>query len=50
MPLARKLGFASYWASTGNWPDFCFEPGVPYDCKTEVAHLAKARAIDPAIR
>ena len=29
-----------YWRKSGNWPDFCFEPGLPYDCKKEAAKLA----------
>ncbi len=41
MPLARKLGFVSYWQATGNWPDFCSEPGLPYDCKVEASKAAK---------
>jgi len=41
MPLARKLGLADYWRSTGRWPDYCGEPGLPYDCKAEAARLAQ---------
>ena len=40
MPLAAKLGLADYWRSTGDWPDFCFQPDLPYDCKAEAAKLA----------
>lgn len=40
MPLAVRLGFAAYWRSTGQWPDFCKAPDLPYDCKTEVEKLA----------
>jgi adenylate cyclase len=40
MELAARLGFVDYWTKTGNWPDFCSEPGLPYDCKTEAAKLA----------
>lgn len=40
MQLAQRLGLADYWRSTGHWPDFCSEPGLPYDCKAEVARLA----------
>lgn len=29
-----------YWRKSGKWPDFCFEPGLPYDCKVEAAKLA----------
>ena len=27
MALAVKFGFAAYWRSTGQWPDFCKRPG-----------------------
>lgn len=32
MPLAARLGLVDYWQKTGNWPDFCAEPDLPYDC------------------
>jgi hypothetical protein len=47
MPLAVKLGFAAYWRATGQWPDFCRSPDLPYDCKAEVDKLA---AQDPALK
>jgi tetratricopeptide (TPR) repeat protein len=34
--LAVKYGFAAYWRSTGQWPDFCKAPDLPYDCGKEV--------------
>jgi hypothetical protein len=37
MSLAAKLGLVDYWRSSGKWPDFCSEPGLPYDCKAEAA-------------
>ena len=40
MPLARKLGFVAYWRATGRWPDFCSEPGLPYDCRREAVKTA----------
>jgi tetratricopeptide (TPR) repeat protein len=39
MPLAARLGLVDYWRSTGKWPDFCSEPGLPYDCKAAAAKL-----------
>ncbi len=30
----------AYWRQSGNWPDFCFRPDLPYDCKAEAAKLA----------
>ena len=40
MRVAAQLGVLQYWRSTGNWPDFCFEPNFPYNCKTEAAKVA----------
>jgi len=39
MPLMTKLGLAGFWRTTGRWPDFCADPGVPYDCKVEAARV-----------
>ena len=44
MALAAKLGLVDYWRTTGKWPDFCSEPGLPYDCKAEAAKLASQRS------
>jgi len=41
MALAARIGLTDYWRATGNWPDFCAQPGLPYDCKTEAARLAR---------
>ena len=40
MPLMQRFGLVDYWRSTGHWPDFCSEPGLPYDCKAVAAKLA----------
>jgi len=40
MQLMQRFGLVDYWRSTGHWPDFCSEPGLPYDCKTVAAKLA----------
>jgi len=40
MPLAAKVGLVNYWEKTGNWPDFCAEPGLPYDCRAAAKALA----------
>lgn len=37
MAMARRVGLADYWLSTGKWPDFCKDRELPYDCKTEAA-------------
>lgn len=41
MSLMATLGLVDYWRTTGNWPDFCAEPGLPYDCKALAARLAR---------
>jgi DNA-binding winged helix-turn-helix (wHTH) protein/TolB-like protein len=40
MPLARKLGLVDYWRTTGHWPDFCSEPGLPYRCREAANQIA----------
>jgi hypothetical protein len=50
MRLARKFGFVTYWRETGHWPDFCSEPGLPYDCHMEanrIIHTAAAKTRAP---
>jgi hypothetical protein len=37
MQLAARIGLVDFWRSTGHWPDFCGEPGLPYDCRAEAA-------------
>jgi DNA-binding winged helix-turn-helix (wHTH) protein/TolB-like protein len=37
MALARKFGLVAYWRNTGHWPDFCSEPGLPYDCRVQAS-------------
>jgi tetratricopeptide (TPR) repeat protein len=38
--FASRLGLLDYWRTSGKWPDFCFQPDLPYDCKAEAAKLA----------
>ena len=40
MQLAARTPLLRYWRTTGKWPDFCFEPDLPYDCKKEALKLA----------
>ena len=42
MQLAARLGLVDYWRASGHSPDFCAEPGLPYDCKAEAAKYAAA--------
>lgn len=39
MRLAQRVGLLDYWEKSENWPDFCAEPDMPYDCKKEAAKL-----------
>lgn len=40
MHLAARSGLIAYWRQTDQWPDFCYIPESPYDCKQEAARLA----------
>jgi TolB-like protein len=31
------VGLTRYWRETNEWPDFCAEPGLPYDCRKMAA-------------
>ena len=37
MAGAAHVGLLHYWKTSGHWPDFCFDPTLPYDCKKEAA-------------
>lgn len=39
MQVAKRIGLLKYWAESGHWPDFCSEPGLAYDCKSEAKRL-----------
>jgi len=39
MTLIARGGLVDFWRKSGKWPDFCFEPDLPYDCKKEAAKL-----------
>jgi TolB-like protein len=34
-----ELGLVKWWVARKQWPDFCAEPGLKYDCATEAAKL-----------
>jgi len=38
--LAARAGLVDFWRQSGKWPDFCFEPDLPYDCKKVAAELS----------
>jgi tetratricopeptide (TPR) repeat protein len=37
MAAAAHLGFLRVWEKSGEWPDFCAEPQLKYDCRKEAA-------------
>jgi len=39
MRAAHRYGLVDYWRRTGRWPDFCAEPTLPYDCRTEAERI-----------
>lgn len=30
-----RIGLVDLWRQRGKWPDFCSDPGLPYDCRDE---------------
>jgi hypothetical protein len=40
MRVAKRNGLLDYWQKSGKWPDFCYDPKLPYECKKEAAKLA----------
>jgi len=40
MAVAKRLGLLDYWRKSGQWPDFCSDPELPYDCAAEAARYA----------
>lgn len=39
LEITRRYGLLDYWRTSGNWPDFCAEPNLPYDCKAEAVKV-----------
>jgi DNA-binding winged helix-turn-helix (wHTH) protein/tetratricopeptide (TPR) repeat protein len=37
--VSSRLGLVRYWQASGRWPDFCFSPELPYDCRAEAGRL-----------
>lgn len=37
MSFIAPSGLVKYWSESGNWPDFCADNSLPYDCKDEAA-------------
>ena len=38
--VAARFRLLDYWRHSGKWPDFCSDPDLPYDCRTEAARIA----------
>ncbi|HEY1877987.1 MAG TPA: hypothetical protein VGG66_10975, partial [Rhizomicrobium sp.] len=43
MKLAARIGLIDYWRTSGKWPDFCADPGLPYNCQNEANRLTVAK-------
>jgi hypothetical protein len=39
MLVSKRLGLLDYWIRSGQWPDFCLDPDLPYDCKAVATKL-----------
>lgn len=37
MQVESRAGLIEFWRKSGEWPDFCSEQDLPYDCKKEAA-------------
>jgi tetratricopeptide (TPR) repeat protein len=35
MEVMARVGLVRFWMDRGNWPDFCRDPDLPYDCPAE---------------
>lgn len=45
-PLAARLGLVEIYLQTGEWPDFCSDPDLPYACQAQAT--AAVAAAGPA--
>jgi tetratricopeptide (TPR) repeat protein len=43
MLVASRFGLVDYWQRSGDWPDFCADPDLPYNCKIEANKLPARR-------
>jgi hypothetical protein len=37
MQLAYRVGLLSFWRKSGDWPDFCKDAKLRYDCRKEAS-------------
>lgn len=47
MTLAKRLGLVDVWQKTNIWPDFCIQPGLPWNCRSEAAKVKAVRVVSP---
>lgn len=43
LDIFEENGLLDYWTTTDNWPDFCADEDLPYDCREEAAARAARR-------
>lgn len=43
-PLAEKHNLVDYWLAAGQWPDFCSERELPFDCRERALAAKSDRA------
>jgi DNA-binding SARP family transcriptional activator len=39
IPFAARFGLVAIWQRSDRWPDFCGEPALPYDCRTQAGRV-----------
>jgi TolB-like protein/DNA-binding winged helix-turn-helix (wHTH) protein len=42
MQWLDRTGHVDYWLGTGNWPDYCSDPNLPYDCEEAASRFKQA--------
>lgn len=47
MTLAKRVGLVDVWQKTNIWPDFCIQPGLPWNCRSEAAKVKAVRVVSP---
>ena len=45
MDFAARFGLVAFWRRTGKWPDFCRDPGLPFNCAREAARVAQSTRV-----
>lgn len=50
MPFIAKSGLLEAWLETGQWPDFCEDKDLPYDCKSAARQALNELGSEPGAR